>query len=150
MLPGVTIRSAFRWAQNPLLAVLLLAVFVARALVPIGFMPSAGGLVFCQGVTSAHAGLSASLADDSSAIAAPRLAPADSPLAHHGGDATDHEKSSVCPFAAAVTSMAGGHAAAPAAAVFGDTESPPVPERPFVPLGTVVPTRLPRGPPSLA
>jgi hypothetical protein len=145
----VTSGTTTKLSQNPLLSVLLLAVFAARALVPIGFMPSAGGLVFCQGVTSAHAGLSASLVDHSSASLAPILAPTDNPLPHHGGDATDHEKSSVCPFAAAVTSLASGHLAGPVLAVTGDAKSPPVPQRPFVPLGTVVPTRLPRGPPVL-
>jgi len=68
----------------------------------------------------------------------------------HGGGSQDHDGSSFCPFAAAATSMASGHASVYSAAIFSESESVQLPEQPVVPRGTIVPTRLPRGPPSLA
>ena len=145
-------------ARNPLLAALLLVTFFARALVPAGFMPGPGGLIVCNGYMPApEAGSPAMMHDMSMAdMSGMDMAGMDMPgMAHHGdrtphhGGSTDHE-SSVCPFAAAATTMAGNHAAVFTASVAADTGALPIPEQRFIPRGTIVPTRLPRGPPSFA
>jgi hypothetical protein len=74
--------------------------------------------------------------------------PGDGPV--QGSGSQDHEGSSLCPFAAAATTIASGHTAMPSAAVDIETGPVPLPEQPFASRGTIVPTRLPRGPPSLA
>jgi hypothetical protein len=80
------------------------------------------------------------------------MAGADHAAGHpaHGSGSQDHEASSLCPFAAAATTMASGHTAFFAASATVETGSVQLPDQPFVPRGTIVPTRLPRGPPSLA
>lgn len=140
---------ALKWARNPLLAVLLLVAFCARALVPAGFMPGAGGLVFCQGLSASQDARAVPMSHDMSTMDMSGPTHADSLPDHHDRPTGDHEGSSVCPFAAAITSMASGHAPAPDIAIAAESGSASLPDLAFVPRGTIVPTRLPRGPPVL-
>jgi hypothetical protein len=67
-----------------------------------------------------------------------------------GGRAPDHESSGVCPFSAAATTMAALDV--PSLSVHSPFVSTDIvlPLQPFIPRGTIVPTRLPRGPPPFA
>ena len=152
-------RLAIKWARNPALAALLLVTFFARALVPAGFMPGPGGLILCSGYASAPGAASQTMAHDMPSMDMSGMDMAGmgmSGMAHHGehpsheGGSQDHEGSSLCSFAAAATTMASGHTAVLAVSVAVETGSVQLPDQPFVPRGTIVPTRLPRGPPTLA
>lgn len=140
---------AIKVARNPILAALLLSAFVARALVPAGFMPGAGGLVLCDGYAASAANAMQAMGHDMSAM---DMAGAGHGANHatHGGGSADHAGSSLCSFAAAATTMASGHTAILAVFVSADAGQVQLPDLPFIPRGTIVPTRLPRGPPSLA
>ena len=151
---------ALRFAQNPALAALLLVGFLSRALIPVGFMPGPGGLVICDGFihapgakatdTRQHDMSAMEMADmDMAGMDMPGMDP------HHtgpskGGGSPEHEHSSICPFAAAATTMASSHAAVSIVVVPAVVRQVDIPSLPFVPRDTIVPTRLPRGPPSLA
>ena len=147
-------RIAIKWARNPLLAALLLAAFFSRALIPAGFMPGPGGLILCNGFAPAPATASQAMNHDMSAMDMSGMDMAG--MAHavghaaHTGGSQDHEGSSLCPFAAAATAMAGGHTSVYSVAIFSESEAVQLPEQPLVPRGTIVPTRLPRGPPAVA
>ena len=67
-----------------------------------------------------------------------------------GGKSNRHEGQTLCPFAAAATAMATAHTAVLAVAMAVETGSFRIPDPPFVPSSTIVPTRLPRGPPLFA
>jgi len=145
---------AIRLARNPILATLLLLAFFARALVPAGFMPGPDGLILCHGFTPASGAVTQPMAHDMSSM---DMAGMDmSGTGHHGdypfhnGGSRHHAGSLVCPFAAAATTMANGHTAVLAVSVAAEAGSIQLPDQPFVPRVTIVPTRLPRGPPSLA
>jgi len=120
--------------RNPLLAALLLTAFCSHALIPSGFMPGRGGLVICHGHVSSSPDLPGH-GDTTS-----------------GGGGTDprHPNANLCPFAAAATTMAAAQSAislvVSAVQVSGADPAP----RSFIPCGTLVPTRLPRGPPAIA
>ena len=146
-------RTAIRWARNPVLAALLLVAFCSRALIPSGFMPGPGGLTICDGyISAATQGMSAA------AIGMAQMDTSDmsgmdmSSATEHpstGSGAPSHEGTSLCPFAAAATTLA-PMAQGAALVVIAHTITPRIyfpPER-FVPHGTIVPTRLPRGPPA--
>jgi hypothetical protein len=140
-------HTAIKWAQNPVLSALLLAVCFSRVLIPAGFMPGPGGLVICFGYTPAPVAAAAgSMRDDMSGMDASQHSSHSTP----GDRSSEHDGASLCPFAAAATTMASGHAAVPAAFVHSVTRGNNVPRQPLVPRGTIVPTRLPRGPPNLA
>ena len=147
-------RIAIKWARNPLLAALLLAAFFSRALIPAGFMPGPGGLILCNGFAPTPATASQAMNHDMSAMdmSGMNMAGMAHPGGHpaHGGGSQDHVGSSLCPFAAAATTMASGHAFVLSVAVAVDSGPVLLPEQPFVPRGTIVPTRLPRGPPTFA
>lgn len=66
-----------------------------------------------------------------------------------GSGSPQHENSGICSFAAAATSMALGRAALAMAIVPALLQRFDLPQLPFVPHDTILPTRLPRGPPSL-
>ncbi|MBS0612933.1 MAG: hypothetical protein JSS24_07165, partial [Proteobacteria bacterium] len=117
----------------PLLAALLLVAFGSHALIPSGFMPGRGGLVICHGHMMSSAGM------PGQGDTAPG----------HGGTDPQHPNANLCPFAAAATTMATAQSAmspALASMVVTDGDLPP---RSFIPRGTIVPTRLPRGPPAI-
>ena len=147
-------RIAIKWARNPLLAALLLAAFFSRALIPAGFMPGPGGLILCSGFAPTPATASQAMNHDMPAMdmSGMDMAGMTHPGGHpaHGGGSQDHEGSSLCPFAAAATTMASGHTALLSVTVAIETGPVLLPEQPFVPRGTLVPTRLPRGPPACA
>lgn len=137
-----------------MLAALLLAAFFARALVPAGFMPGPGGLILCAGFAPTSGAAAQSMAHVMSSMDMVGMDMQGMP--HHGEDSSHddgspaHDGSSLCPFAAAASTMASGHAAIPTGSVTVEADSVRIPDQPFVPRGTIVPTRLPRGPPSLA
>ena len=146
-------RVAFRLARNPLLTALLLLAFGTHALIPAGYMPGPGGLIVCNGHMPAL-GASASHAMmghvhmpgmNMSGVGMP---PGDQPA--KGDGSSGHDKSTLCPFAAAATSLAGGHASVLAAVLAPVTQTIRLPVQTHIPRGTIVPNRLPRGPPSLA
>jgi hypothetical protein len=140
-------QVAIRWARKPWLAALLLIALGSRILVPAGFMPGHGGLVLCTGhgpmtLTMAYdmAGMDMGSMDMSPHAGIPR----------QGGHAPDHESIGICPFAAAAATMA--VLEVPSLSLhsrFVSTDIDFPPQR-FIPRGTIVPTRLPRGPPVLA
>jgi len=142
-----------------MLAAVLLVTFFARALVPTGFMPGSGGLMLCPAYGPSTGAVHVAMSHDMSTtdMSGMDMAGMDmSGMAHlgghpsHDGGSQDHEGSSLCPFAAAATTMASGHIALLSVAVTVETGTVQLPDQPFVPRGTIVPTRLPRGPPSLA
>ena len=150
-------RTAHRWLKNPWFAALLLTALFSRALIPAGFMPGQGGLVICNGYTSVRGGIATQ--DISHEMPAMEMAGMDMSgmgLAHQAGHLSkdgggpDHEGSSLCPFAAAATSMASSYTPVRVAIVHTVVPRIDFPAQPFVPRGTIVPTRLPRGPPTVA
>ena len=135
-------QVAIRWAQNPWLAALLLVAIGSRLLIPTGFMPGPGGIVLCTG----HGPMIVSMPSDMAGMDMSQH----SGTPGHGGQAPDHESSGVCPFAAAAATMAAldvPSLSAHSPFVSTDIALPP---QPFIPRGTIVPTRLPRGPPAFA
>ncbi|HVN99959.1 MAG TPA: hypothetical protein VMT49_07950 [Steroidobacteraceae bacterium] len=157
-------RVANRWARNPLLVALLLATFCARALVPAGFMPGPGGLMVCNGHMPAAGGASMGGSMAGMDMAGMDMSGMDMSTMDMGADPShadrttpkrdtaghEHGGSPPCPFAAAATAMAGTYSAGNVVSVATEFQSVRIPSLPFVPRGTVVPTRLPRGPPFLA
>ena len=149
-------RIAHRWLEKPWFAVLLLTSFFCRALIPIGFMPGPGGLILCSG----YAAVPPNAAGPIAAHDMPDMPGMDmgdmDMSAHpspsgHGDHSPEHDGVGVCPYAAAAAVLAITHScSAPSAllpAAIPPTAFPP--ETPL-PRGTIVPTSLPRGPPSFA
>jgi hypothetical protein len=152
----VRTRVAIRYARNPWLAALLVITFFARALIPTGFMPGAGGLILCPGYALLGTGSATDHGpSDKSAMDMPGMdmsdmaMPGHSGNPSHGGNAPDHESMGICPFAAVATTMAAPHAICVAALAHLILTSIEFPPQKFIPRGTIVPTRLPRGPPAL-
>lgn len=143
-------QVAIRWARKPWLAALLLVALGSRLLIPPGFMPGPGGLVLCTG----HGPMIMSMPSDMSGMDMSSTDMSGMDMSLHsgtsgqGGHAPDHESMEVCPFAAAANTMAALDA--PALSVHSPFESTDIalPPQPFIPRGTIVPSRLPRGPPS--
>lgn len=145
-------QVAIRWARKPWLAVLLLAALGSRLLIPTGFMPGPGGIVLCTGHGPMIVHLPADMAGmDTSATDMPGMGGSQhAGTAGHVPHAPDHESSEVCPFAAAASTLA--TPVVPSFSVPGPFISTDLalPPQPFIPRGTIVPTRLPRGPPAHA
>lgn len=132
--------------RRPLLTALLLVAFGMRALVPAGFMPGPGGLVICP------AGMAAAM-PDSHGMSHHMAGMHEAQHAGHAEDSrpsTTHSASEFCAFAAAAAVMAGGYTCFTVAIVEHIDQRLDPSYQPFVPRGTIVPTRLPRGPPLLA
>jgi hypothetical protein len=131
-------------ARNPWLAGLLLVMFFAHALIPIGYMPGPGGVILCPGygptASAGHADHDDMSGMDMSGTAKP---------IHHGGKATSNDGMGMCPFAATATTFALGHA--PTATAFALVLQAEIKRgaEPSIPHSAVPPTRLPRGPPAL-
>ena len=128
---------AQRWLDRPWFTALLFAALCSRALIPVGFMPAAGGIVLCSGYAAVPAmdmpGMDMSGKTDQANASAP---------SHR------HEGVQICLFSAVTRLMAAGHPSALAAFphfVSGTTVFPP---EKSIPRGTIVPTSLPRGPPA--
>lgn len=148
---------AHRWLRNPWFAALLLTALFSRALIPAGFMPGHGGLVICDGHTPVQGGIATrDIGHEMSAMEMAGMDMSGMGLAHQAGHPSkdgggpDHEGSSLCPFAAAATSMASSYTPVLVAIVHTVVPRIDLPSQPFVPRGTIVPTRLPRGPPTVA
>ena len=153
-------QVAIRWARTPWLAALLSVTFFARALVPTGFMPGPGGLILCSGYapiatgSAAHqmphdmSGMDMSGMDMSSMDMSGMAMPGHPGSPSHGGHAPDHESMGICPFAAAASTMSAPHAIAVVVFAHLIPASIALPPQEFIPRGTIVPTRLPRGPPT--
>jgi hypothetical protein len=149
---------AIRWARNPLLAALLLVAFGSRALVPAGFMPGPGGLMLCPGHTPVAASSdSHPMQHDMSGMDMAGMDMTAVPTAHHTGHGGDsgsdgsHEGMTLCPFAAAAGALASvptAHASVIHVEVVSTTVD--IPPQPAFVRSTIVPTRLPRGPPAAA
>lgn len=144
-------RTSIKWARSPALAALLLVGFLARALIPAGFMPGAGGLIQCSGYAPAPGALGLSMTHDMSSMnmSGMDMSAMDHQGKHtsHDGRSPGHDGSSPCPFAAAASTLAPGHSAVPTDSMAVEPGAVPLPNPSFVPRGTTVPTRLPRGPP---
>ena len=120
-------------------------------------MPGSGGLVICDGFIHAPGSKAAhTLEHDMSAMEMADMASMDMPGmdAHHpghskGGGSPEHEHAGICPFAAAATAMGFSRIAVSIAVVPAIARQIDLPFLPSVPRDTIVPTRLPRGPPSL-
>ncbi len=150
-------RTAIKWAQNPALAALLLVAFFSRALIPAGYMPGPGGLIICHGGMPAPAAIaSQGMSHDMSDMDMSGMDMSGMDMSQHAdqqsktGSLPDHEGSGFCPFAAAATPMASWHVVTLLSVIDVITPRVNLPPQPFVPRGTIVPTSLPRGPPSLA
>ena len=142
-----------RSIRSPALSALLLIAFCTHALIPVGFMPGRGGLIVCHGyavpVNSGPQSMTHNMSATDMAgmdMSGMDMSPQAGHSSNHGGP-PQHEGSSVCPFAAAATTMAGGHTLVLLVIATGVTGPIALPPQPFVPRGTIVPTRLPRGPP---
>ncbi len=142
--------------RRPCFSAVLLIALMCRALVPVGYMPGIGldgafTVMLCPGYApvlaqtphddSAHPGEATSMAD------MPDMAGmADMPGTVHPGH-SQHETQGNCPYAGATMGMVLAHLAS--ALLLGHQPDASVvfpPER-HIPRGTIVPTRLPRGPP---
>ena len=143
-------QIAIRWARKPWLAALLLVALGSRLLIPTGFMPGPGGLVLCSGHGPMIMGASSDMGGmDMSGMDMPGM-----DLGTHGGhsdhngNSPSHDGMGMCPFAAAATAMASPQAVNAVVLAHLVSTAVEIPPQPFVPRGTIVPTRLPRGPPS--
>jgi len=140
-------RVARRWLEKPWFAALLLTAFFCRALIPVGFMPGPGGLVLCNGYTAVPMmGGVAEAAHDMPGM--DMSAHAKHP--GQGGHSPGHESMGVCPYAAAASVLAITHAPAPVALLQIVSTTIVFPPEKSLSRGTIVPTSLPRGPPSVA
>ena len=146
---GAMNRIVHRWLRRPWFSALLLTALLFRALVPVGFMPGVGTdgrftVILCPGVGAVPA-----------ALATGHDSHAHMPgMAHHSDhaqhDHAGHAAQSNCPYAGATAGMAPVHVA-PATVLLESLQTVTLfPPDQFVPRGMIVPTRLPRGPPSLA
>jgi len=145
---------AHRWLNRPWFAALLLITLVARGLMPTGFMPGPGGIMLCPGyapVLSAAADRPGM--DDMAGMPMDGMDMAHMDAAghgRHGGQSPLHEGMCVCPYAGAASGIGLLHAPlANLAAQLTSTVIVFPPER-IIPRAPTAPTRLPRGPPSLA
>jgi hypothetical protein len=129
---------AQRWLASRCFTALLFAALLSRALIPVGFMPGAGGIVLCSGYAPVAAmpgmdmpGMDMSGNADQGA---------GGPSQRHGIE--------FCPFSAVASVMAAGHAPALAALARFVPTVIVFPPQKSIPRGTIVPTSLPRGPPA--
>ena len=129
---------------------MLFTALLSRALVPVGYMPGAGGIVLCSGyapVLTAVQGPEA--VGGMPGMLMPGMDMSGEDHQGAGGPSPRHGVE-FCPYTAVAAVMAAGHASllnaftlfVPSAVVFPPEQS--------VPRGTIVPTRLPRGPPASA
>ena len=149
-------RIAHRWLKNPWFAALLLTSFFCRALIPIGFMPGPGGLILCSGYAAVPSNAEGPIAAHDMPDM-PGMDMGDMDMSAHpspsgqGDHSPEHDSMGVCPYAAAAAFLAIMLASsAPSALLPVATPLTTFPPEIPLPRGTIVPTSLPRGPPSLA
>ena len=107
--------------------------------------------MICDGFTHAPGAITAQTMNDMSAMGMAGMDMAGMEAHHAGhskGGSPEHEHLTVCPFAGAATPMASGKVPLAIAPVPAVARQIALPSLPFVPRRTIVPTRLPRGPPS--
>jgi hypothetical protein len=124
--------------KRPWLSALLLVAFSCRALVPVGYMPGAGGLILCPGYApvAAQSGQQHSLMGH------------DHAHSHNHAHSHSNDGNGYCPFGGVTSPLLSAHVLpmlAPAAPLATVISYPP---QQALPRGTIVPTRLPRGPPA--
>ena len=121
---------------------LLFTALLSRALVPMGFMPGPGGIVLCSGYAPVLTmpGMDMPGMDMSGKA----------DQAGAGWPAQRHDGMDFCPYTAAASVMAAGHATPLAAMTLVVPSVMVFPPEKSIPRGTVVPTSLPRGPPTTA
>ena len=137
-------RTAQRWMHKPWFAALLLAALACRALIPVGYMPGVGtggrfSVVLCPDYAQVMAHGMAGMGD----------MPGMPGMADHGGHA-QHQAQGSCPYGGATTGMALVQAGSTVLLAHAAYPAVIFPPEQFIPRGTIVPTRLPRGPPSNA
>jgi len=135
-------RFAQRSLNRPWFAALLFTAVLCRALIPAGFMPGPDGLVLCSGYASAATGSGQS-------ETAPDMSGMDMSGMQMSGHSPSHESTGVCPFAAALSVVALVHVLPPMALWHRVTTAIVYPPEKTIPRGTIVPTSLPRGPPTV-
>ena len=129
-------------ARRPWLALFLLGALFTRALIPVGYMPGAGGLIICPG----YAPLTAATA----AHDMPGMDMSGSGLGvDHSGKAPSHDSMGICPFAAAATVFAFLQAPTAVSNTPLIQVEVKLTSKFFISRSRIAPTRLPRGPPSL-
>jgi hypothetical protein len=143
--------------QRPWFAAMLLAALLTRALVPVGFMPDQGGFILCpsyapvlaRSVIADSSHDMAGMAMDGSATTA-SATPGHAGHAGHSGSSPEHSHSGICRYSGSGAGLALTQALGnPLLAHVTSTKLQFPPEQ-TLPRGTIVPTRLPRGPPPLA
>ena len=142
-------RIAHFWLGRPWFSALLLTALLCRALVPVGFMPGVGAdgrfaVIFCPSDGPIPAALDAGN-DVHTHMAG---------MVHHGNhahhDHVQHNAQGNCPYAGATAALALVQWAPPTLLAHSVRAVTLIPPERFIPRGTIVPTRLPRGPPALA
>ena len=147
-------RIARKWLQRPWFAALLLITLVARGLMPTGFMPGPGGVMLCPGYAPVLSAADNRAGMDEMAgmpMDGMDMAHMDSAgQGHHGRQSPLHEGMCACPYAGAAAGV--GLVNAPFAMLASQLVSTALffPPEKLIPRGTIVPTRLPRGPPQNA
>lgn len=117
-------------------------------------MPGPGGLMLCDGyIAGPTMGSGPEAAHDMPKMGAAGMDMAGMDMSQHtnhpnqGSRSPHHEGMGVCSFAAAATGLAFSHAWLPSARLQIVSTTIAFPPEKLLPRGTIVPTRLPRGPP---
>ena len=143
---------------NPWFAVLLLAALLARALVPLGYMPGPGGVMLCPayGPLAAHIHNLGEARDESGMDSPGMNMPGMdmsmgsmdmSQHSGHGRSPSPHDGVAECPFGAAASNVAITHTSPVLAVSAGVSIAPQSHTEQSAPHSTIPITRLPRGPP---
>jgi hypothetical protein len=158
--------TARRLLRRPWLSALVLTALVFRALVPVGYMLGVGtggsfSVMLCPAYAPVLVPVARDHSDDSSMVSAMAGMPGMSEMAGmpdmpampglpdptgHG----QHELQGNCPFAGAATGMALAPLAPVAWLAEHSSQRTTFPPDRYIPRGTIVPSRLPRGPPQAA
>jgi hypothetical protein len=144
---------AQRSMRQPWFSAVLLIALLSRALVPVGYMPGIGSdgaftVMLCPGYAPLPAQESRIDSADSSTMAdMPGMATMPD-MAGPGGHSQHENRSECpCPYAGATTGMALVQLAPATLLAQQSSSSMVFPPARYIPRGTIVPTRLPRGPP---
>jgi hypothetical protein len=128
----VTRRNALNLLRDPCFALLLAATFLARSLIPAGFMPAPQGLVMCSAIVAGDPG--------ATSVATLRSLP--TPPMGAGTDPHDP-----CPFALAMGALADTTATPTLEGIWLVEDRAPNFDGPALPLPGPTRSQLPRGPP---
>lgn len=131
------------WLDRRWFTALLFTAVLCRALIPMGFMPAAGGLILCSGYAPIPAMAHGSQAEG-------RMPGMDmsgkADLAGAGSPSQRHDGTEVCPFSAFASAMAASDAQPVAAFTLLVSNFIVFPPAKAIPRGTIVPTSLPPRP----